>query len=226
MQFICETCTQEFEANGKGRRYCSRECYLSEHTSRTVSIECEICGESFQDSKPRRFCSNACYLEHHRSETVEDKCPECGTLFTSYLSRRKKYCSGVCWSVFRKKQRTVNCKTCGKTFERGEVSNKYCSHECYTADHTGTNHSRFNGYVTSDKRYMKFTRCHPEHPGEWVHRVVWKEHNPGEQSCACGRPAQQVHHIDGDGFNNDPSNLQGICKSCHTRHHMRIRWAR
>lgn len=37
----------------------------------------------------------------------------------------------------------------------------------------------------------------------------------------CGRPATQVHHIDGQGPNSpnghNPSNLQPLCHSCHSR---------
>jgi len=30
-------------------------------------------------------------------------------------------------------------------------------------------------------------------------------------------PATDVDHIDGDSYNNERSNLQALCKSCHTR---------
>lgn len=35
--------------------------------------------------------------------------------------------------------------------------------------------------------------------------------------CPCGRPATDVDHRDGDATNNDPENLQGLCRSCHSR---------
>lgn len=30
-------------------------------------------------------------------------------------------------------------------------------------------------------------------------------------------PATEVDHIDGDNTNDDPSNLQSLCKPCHSR---------
>lgn len=30
-------------------------------------------------------------------------------------------------------------------------------------------------------------------------------------------PANEIDHIDGDPMNNDPRNLQPLCKSCHSR---------
>lgn len=36
--------------------------------------------------------------------------------------------------------------------------------------------------------------------------------------CPCGKPAMEVHHIDGNYFNNSPENLQPLCKSCHSKH--------
>ena len=30
-------------------------------------------------------------------------------------------------------------------------------------------------------------------------------------------PATEVDHIDGDSWNNDRTNLQGLCKPCHTK---------
>ena len=35
--------------------------------------------------------------------------------------------------------------------------------------------------------------------------------------CAeCGTPANEVHHRDGDVANNDPDNLESLCRSCHS----------
>lgn len=34
---------------------------------------------------------------------------------------------------------------------------------------------------------------------------------------SCNRFGNEVDHIDGDPHNNDPSNLQTLCRSCHSR---------
>ena len=42
----------------------------------------------------------------------------------------------------------------------------------------------------------------------------------GEPFCMmCGNPKADVHHRDGDRRNNDPSNMQPLCRSCHVTHH-------
>lgn len=53
-------------------------------------------------------------------------------------------------------------------------------------------------------------------------RILLEELCP--QVCAvCGRdPSErqiEVHHIDEDPFNNDPDNLQWLCRGCHTIFH-------
>lgn len=37
-------------------------------------------------------------------------------------------------------------------------------------------------------------------------------------------PANQVDHIDGDAYNNNPDNLQSLCHSCHSKKTMRERY--
>ena len=36
------------------------------------------------------------------------------------------------------------------------------------------------------------------------------------ETCEHPTPAEHVHHIDGDTSNNHPSNLQSVCRACHT----------
>lgn len=43
-----------------------------------------------------------------------------------------------------------------------------------------------------------------------------------EGTCErCGAPGRDVHHRDGDWRNNRPSNLERLCRPCHTTHHKR-----
>lgn len=46
----------------------------------------------------------------------------------------------------------------------------------------------------------------------------------GDQCEACGALANlHNHHVDGNIFNNTPSNLQTLCESCHTFWHAMLR---
>lgn len=44
----------------------------------------------------------------------------------------------------------------------------------------------------------------------------------GDDEClACGGPRHEIHHRDGDPFNNHPMNLIPLCHRCHKAvHHM------
>ena len=47
---------------------------------------------------------------------------------------------------------------------------------------------------------------------------VRKAHLAEFPFCAeCGKWATQVHHIDGNNQNNDPTNHMSLCHSCHSR---------
>ena len=39
------------------------------------------------------------------------------------------------------------------------------------------------------------------------------------ETCVCGSPAVERHHIDRDSTNNDPSNIEFCCTSCHSARH-------
>jgi len=35
----------------------------------------------------------------------------------------------------------------------------------------------------------------------------------------CGSDVHEIHHADGDPFNNDIRNLMGLCETCHAQKH-------
>lgn len=158
----------------------------------------------------------------HKARAVTGICEWCAGRFvrTRSSGRSYRFCANECYRAWRKDQRTVPCERCGGVFERGEVAQKYCSHECYTANNTGENHVHFNGYTTVDHRYVYYSRSHPVHAGKTVHNVLWWEVNPNGRCEKCGGAVDHVHHRDEDTFNNDLSNLAGLCASCHVRHHL------
>lgn len=99
------------------------------------------------------------------------------------------------------------CPTCGKVFKarikyvnRGEAN--FCSRSCGSI-HTNSKRPP----AESKKRLSAIAR------DEYIKMF-------GEPFCMmCGDPKADVHHRDEDRKNNDPTNLQALCRSCHVTHH-------
>lgn len=54
--------------------------------------------------------------------------------------------------------------------------------------------------------------------------TFWGQYDKSKYSCpGCGYAGDhlEVHHIDGNPFNNSLENLVGLCHSCHARRHRR-----
>jgi hypothetical protein len=125
-----------------------------------------------------------------------------------------RFCGRTCYMLWRAANRRVPCQACGRVFLRQMASSKYCSLPCRDVGRSGDGNHRWNGYLTTNEGYLRYTLKHPEHPNKYGHWVVWHNANPGGL-CRCGREVHHVHHIDHDTLNNDISNLRGMCGSCH-----------
>lgn len=105
---------------------------------------CEVCerpiydrpyhSEYFSMTGMMHYCSRDCLLAHLGME-----CPVCGKVFCStsegykeeYDSDDEKCCSKYCYD---KKNHTVSCPNCGRTFMEGEGYGQYCSKYCCDQD--------------------------------------------------------------------------------------------
>jgi hypothetical protein len=98
---------------------------------------------------------------------------------------------------------TKNCERCGTSFGRNRYmgvledsrrfrSRRFCSLSCANTRDILTKH----GYSWRARKHLK-------------------------ASCeACGgQRSRQAHHIDQDKTNNEPTNIQTLCKWCHDFHH-------
>lgn len=109
------------------------------------------------------------------------------------------------------------CKNCGESFkvynsQLRNLNRQFCSRNCRWSYQRGENHPLWkNGHIDKDG----YRRVNVS-PGvvEYEHRLVMERH--------LGRkltPKENVHHIDGDTLNNDPSNLQIVTRSEHMTIH-------
>jgi len=55
----------------------------------------------------------------------------------------------------------------------------------------------------------------PETRAEYNGRAIARYRFPLGVCSACGAPATDRHHIDGNPTNNDLSNVTGLCRRCH-----------
>lgn len=102
------------------------------------------------------------------------------------------------------------CPSCGKDFSSRDKTKIYCSKKCYHEHYSGQNHPFFRDgtrtkykFLTVDGQFQK------------EHRVVMAK--------IIGRSVRAyevVHHIDGNGQNNETENLFLFhCRRCHNYHH-------
>lgn len=102
------------------------------------------------------------------------------------------------------------CARCNTPFSNKFKVAKYCSRACYFGSIEGAGSHWWTGGVRTTYKHVK-VGGHPK----GVHRVVMAK--------ALGRPLSRievVHHVDGNGLNNDASNLHLFhCDSCHLHFH-------
>lgn len=103
-----------------------------------------------------------------------------------------------------------DCPVCGSRFrsDNGAKSRRTCSREC-------------SGLLMSRRRSKGRDASLQAARGRGRYRVDVDE-------CArCGHDGSdkrlEVHHIDGDPYNNAMGNLEVLCTTCHKAHHVRVR---
>lgn len=75
--------------------------------------------------------------------------------------------------------------------------------------------------------------AHEEHPAYKGDAAKRGNHRarvryPDLGACQrCGEPAELRHHVDEDTLNNEPENIEFLCRPCHVEHHDPVgqRWA-
>lgn len=197
---------------------------------RKPNRSCEMCGRGFYTAPSQvakgngRFCSKAC-MGKARDRRVEIACETCSTLFliNAYEVGKQRFCSPSCAMRSRSGDRgprwnggevEVTCGWCGKPYrvKRYRLNEtSFCSRRCkgdyMVVAMAGARHPNWRGGWS----YRDYPRTFNESFKEMIReRDRW--------SCMlCGRPGNEVHHIDYVKANTTPENCVTLCKSCHSR---------
>lgn len=106
VELVCATCGAAFTAKGskaQSRRYCSKSCYRSPHSTNCTCLQC---GKDFRVPNNAiargggRYCSLACSgrAKSEAGGQAEYSCEMCGSTFrrTPRLNRTPRFCSRSC----------------------------------------------------------------------------------------------------------------------------------
>lgn len=114
-------------------------------------------------------------------------------------------------------KKKIFCTVCNREFLPSNPRNHLCSDECRSAWDKlhGRNRSYHNG-VYLKKGYNQSG----ENNNNWKGGTKYRHLVDIKKCELCGSERNLVvHHKDHDHRNNEPSNLQVLCKRCHQKHH-------
>lgn len=116
------------------------------------------------------------------------------------------------WGRRNRKLPDYVCPECGKTFQPKRSGSKYCSNRCRWNNNGGWNKKPETWWI-NDRGYMEGRIWLPNGKKKTVkkHRLVMES--------IIGRPllpTEDVHHVDGNRLNNDPSNLRLMTHGGHS----------
>jgi endogenous inhibitor of DNA gyrase (YacG/DUF329 family) len=178
-----------------------------------LKYQCCNCGKEFKRSlsgqnknSKRHFCSQSCFKEFINSKK-EVTCCLCGEKYLLPANKRdgvkKHYCRNCRKSI------AVKCDVCGKEFKiYNSKARMFKGHFCSTQCKARSQRKDWNSL---NRKSLK-TR--------WISEF-------GKDSLYCRRCGHdkgyniEIHHkiYVINGGNNDPNNLEPLCKNCHGTEH-------
>jgi len=159
-----------------------------------------------------------------------------------YLILTSKYCSRSCQAKDARKEITINCFICNKTFNH--ISSrcnkaKYCSRACYNVAQRNKGKTEFTcqyclkkfiGHACHNRKYCSKS-CNKKEsiktfkPSFTTVRKATLTRQLINQCNRCGYNIEPkilgVHHKDRNRNNNDISNLEVLCPNCHSLEHLK-----
>jgi 5-methylcytosine-specific restriction endonuclease McrA len=180
---------------------------------------CFVCSKPFARSRPVRgiTCSSECRGILRQKKKSIKICKGCSKSYIQPKGPETNYCSIQCFNKSRrgttKSNMYLKCKQCGQVFKRhaGASHQKFCSTTCY-------NKSRYKPKLPKGRHGSPPGPLSPNWKGGISRRFYRMYLKEKCERCGSGQFVL-VHHIDEDRKNNQPSNLETLCKRCHQKHH-------
>lgn len=195
---------------------------------------CQTCGSPFQrKGTTAKFCSKTC--ANRRTQT-EWECTQCGEKFIRPRSRlgseQRQFCSKECFGKWRNDTPLTKfvCIVCSKIFERPTYllgtprEPKFCSLDCFGA-------SRKKHFSDKEKHATEINTWR-QSLGWRSFRTNWIKAHPKCDECGIEKNGRNlvVHHKQDPNKDKSeellfrPSNLEVLCRSCHSKAHGLSRW--
>lgn len=186
-----------------------------------MEIKCKVCGKLIKVRPSlvfrKKYCSKKClYLGRPKRElkTIKCICKQCNKEFEGIPSevkrKRSLFCSRECYFNWRKNNRTIICKECGKIFLRRNSFQRFCSYNCWV------NYYQKIGWKKRIHKEWKGKNGYIIKGGfngaKLEHRIIWEKY--------YGKIPKDhiIHHLNGKRSDNRIGNLALVSRKKHEKY--------